>query len=220
MFPWLMDWVMRAEQLACLRGELLAHASGRILEIGIGTGLNLPHYPEPVRGITAVDVSPGMRERARRRIDESKVVVDYRLASAEELPLPDESFDTVVSTWTLCSIPDVKRALEEIRRVLKPGGQFLFLEHGLSESPSVKKWQHRLTPIQKRVGGGCHLDRDIQRLVKTAGFHIDWLKTFYLDRAPKFAGYSYMGRAVKSGTGRAGKEKEKQDTHKEKQNTH
>ena len=132
-FPRLCDWVMSDPRMAGLRSELLADVGGEVLEIGFGTGLNLPHYPEHVRRITTVDPNPGMNRLARRRIAEGGIDVDQRVLSGEALPFEDGTFDCVVSTWTLCSIPDAGRALGEVYRVLRPGGRFVFLEHGLSE---------------------------------------------------------------------------------------
>ena len=160
-FPRLCDWVMNDPRMAALRSELLADVGGEVLEIGFGTGLNLPHYPEHVRRITTVDPNPGMNRLARRRIAEGGIAVDQRVLSGEALPFEDGSFDCVVSTWTLCSIPDAGRALGEVHRVLRPGGRFLFLEHGLSEDSRVQRWQRRLNPIQRVLGDGCRLDLDV-----------------------------------------------------------
>ena len=158
-FPRLCDWAMRNPRMADLRKEALSEVDGEILEIGFGTGLNLEHYPEHVRHLTAVDPGVGMTRIARRRIERSHIDVDLRVQTAEELPFQDGRFDCVVSTWTLCSIRDARRAVAEIGRVLKPGGRFLFLEHGLSEEPGVQRWQRRLTPAPEAtcrwVPPGC-----------------------------------------------------------------
>ena len=137
-FPRLCDWTMRSPSITRLRSEALSEVDGEILEIGFGTGLNLEHYPVHVRHLTAVDPGVGMTRIARRRIEGSHIDVDLRVQTAEELPFEDERFDCVVSTWTLCSIRDGRRAVAEIGRVLKPGGRFLFLEHGLSEEPRIQ----------------------------------------------------------------------------------
>ena len=150
-FPRLCDWTMRNPRMERLRREVLAEANGEILEIGFGTGLNLEHYPEHVRHLTAVDPGVGMARIARRRIERSHIDVDLRVQTAEELPFEDASFDCVVSTWTLCSIREARRAVARFGRVLRPGGQFLFLEHGLGDDPGVQRWQRRLTPLQRRV---------------------------------------------------------------------
>lgn len=196
-FPRLCDWVMRQPRLSRLRRELLLGVGGEVLEIGFGSGLNLPHYPERVRKLTAVDPNPGMSAAARKRIESSPMEVDYRLLGAEHLPLPDASFDSVVSTWTLCSIPDVDQALREVHRLLKPGGRFFFLEHGRSDEPNVGKWQDRLTPLNKRFADGCHLNRDIDRLIEKSGFDLIELRRFYMEGAPKAFGFFYQGIAAK-----------------------
>ena len=147
-FPRLCDWTMRNPRMARLRREALSEVDGEILEIGFGTGLNLEHYKEHVRHLTAVDPGEGMARIARRRIEQSRVDVDLRVQTAEELRFDDEQFDCVVSTWTLCSILDARRAVTEIGRVLKPGGRYMFLEHGLGVEPGVQRWQRRLTPFR------------------------------------------------------------------------
>src|SRR4051794_22467797 len=136
--PRLCDWGMRSHRIERLRSETLAQAEGEILEIGFGTGLNLEHYPDHVRRLTAVDPGEGMARIARRRMERSEIDVDLRVQTAEDLPFEDGQFDCVVSTWTLCSVPDAWRVVAEVSRVLKPGGQFLYLEHGLGEEPGVQ----------------------------------------------------------------------------------
>ena len=196
-FPRLCDWVMNETRLAKRRSEALAEVDSEILEIGFGTGLNLPHYPEHVRRITAVDPNPGMNPLARRRIVESRIAVDLLTAGSEQLPFEDESFDCVVSTWTLCSISDAERALREVYRVLRSGGRFVFLEHGLADEPGVQEWQRRLTPLQRIVGDGCRLDVDIEALVRSGSFREVQLGRFQLERTPRLVGSMYRGVAVK-----------------------
>jgi ubiquinone/menaquinone biosynthesis C-methylase UbiE len=191
-----MDWAMDRESLNRIRREILSAASGEVLEIGFGTGVNLSYYPSEVRKITTVDPNPGMTARAQKRIDASSMSVDTRTLTAEVLPMPDNSFDTVVSTMTLCSIPDVVRAVGEVYRVLKPGGRLLFFEHGLSPDPKIQVWQNRFTPISKTLGAGCHLNRNMQTVVETQPFDLE-MKNFYLEDAPKIAGYMYQGSARK-----------------------
>jgi ubiquinone/menaquinone biosynthesis C-methylase UbiE len=192
-FPRLMDFGMAA--VASFRSSVLAGVSGDILEVGFGTGLNLPHYPPGVRRITAVDTNPGMHPLARRRVRATGIEVDLRTEDAANLSFPDQHFDSVVSTWTLCSIPQVEDALAEMYRVLKPGGRFFFIEHGLSSDADVRKWQHRLTPVNRCLLDGCHLNRDIRALVKSQPWRLEHLDEFYAPRAPKTAGYFYAGRA-------------------------
>ena len=196
-FPRFCDWAMNDSKFARLRREVLAQAEGEILEIGFGTGLNLEHYPEHVRRLTAIDPGVRMARIARRRIERSDIDVELRVQTAEELPFEDERFDCVVSTWTLCSVRDAWRAVAEISRVLKQGGRFLYLEHGLSEEPGVQRWQRRLTPLQKRIAGGCRLDVDIEALVRSGAFRDVQIERFLLEHMPKIAGSMYRGVAVR-----------------------
>lgn len=197
-FPRLCHHALSEERIGRLRGELLAAARGRVLEIGSGTGLNLPHYPAAVRALTAADPNPGMHRLARRHAEPPPFPVDLDLAKAEDLPYEDASFDTVVSTWTLCSIDGVEAALAQVARVLVPGGRFLFIEHGASPEPGVRRWQRRLTPLQKRIGDGCRLTRDIEALVAASPLAVERCERFYMPRTPKVAGYTYRGAAVKA----------------------
>src|SRR3954449_418026 len=169
-FPRLCDWVMSAPGMSELRKDLLAGVGGEVLEIGFGTGLNLPHYPEHVRKLTTVDPNAGMNRLARRRIAESEINVDQRVLGGEELPFGDETFDCVVSTWTLCSIPEVVRAMGEVYRVLRPGGRFVFLEHGRSGDPGVRRGRRGLNWLQGHLAGGCRLDLDVEDVVKARPF--------------------------------------------------
>jgi ubiquinone/menaquinone biosynthesis C-methylase UbiE len=196
LFPQLMDWTMAGDEFSQYRRDVLAQVSGEILEIGFGTGLNLQHYPKSVHAITTVDINPGMSAIARRRIQASGITVKHYVLDGKSLPMPDDSFDSVVSTWTLCSIADVEQALREIYRVLKPNGRFFFIEHGLSSEPKVQVWQHRLTPIQKVIADGCHLDRNIQSLIEKY-FQQATIARFASKNLPEIAGYFYKGVAQK-----------------------
>jgi ubiquinone/menaquinone biosynthesis C-methylase UbiE len=196
-FPRLCDFFLNEPHLARHRRELLAGAHGDVLEIGFGTGLNLPHYPGHIQKLTAVDPNPGMLRRAQKRLQESATKVDHQVQSNERLPFPDSRFDCAVSTLTVCSIRDVGQALAEIFRVLKSGGKFLFLEHGLSTEPKVQKWQHRLNWLQMRLADGCHLDRNMKALVAAQPFAAIEVKEFYLEGTPRTHGYLYRGTAVK-----------------------
>jgi ubiquinone/menaquinone biosynthesis C-methylase UbiE len=197
LFPRLMDRMMGDENLSRYRRQLLADVTGEVLEIGFGTGLNLPHYPASVQKVTAIDANAGMNAIAQKRLATSPITVDYRVLNGEQLPIADQAYDSVVSTWTLCSIANVQQALREVHRVLKPGGRFFFIEHGLSNDPQVQVWQRRLTPIQRVIGDGCHLDRDISRLVQTV-FPSVTLEQFPDPSLPKVGGYFYQGVAVKA----------------------
>jgi ubiquinone/menaquinone biosynthesis C-methylase UbiE len=194
--PKLMDITMSDPRISQYREEVLSQVSGNVLEIGFGTGLNLPHYPETVEKLTTVDPNPGMNQLAQNRIESSDIEVEVQILSGEDLPFSDETFDTVVSTWTLCSIPKIEQALAEIHRVLKSGGKFFFVEHGLSDDPKIQGWQNFLTPLQKIVGDGCHLNRPIQTLVENQ-FQLLKLDRFYAPKIPKTVGYMYKGVAIK-----------------------
>ncbi len=196
-FPRLCDWAMRNPRMAELRREALSEVNGEILEIGFGTGLNLEHYPEHVRYLTAVDPGVGMSRLAQQRIEQSSIEVVLWVQTAEELPFEDGRFDCVVSTWTLCSIQEAGRAVCEIGRVLKPGGQFLFLEHGLGDDPGVQRWQRRLTPLQRRFADGCRLDVDIEALIKGRAWSKVRVERFLLEGTPRIVGSIYRGAAVK-----------------------
>ena len=195
--PRLCDFLLNKSLLARHRRELLAGAHGDVLEIGFGTGLNLPYYPERVHRLTAVDPNPGMHRLAQKRIKQTGIEVDLHVLKSERLPFEDGRFDCAVSTFTLCSIEDVARALREVYRVLKPGGMFLFLEHGLSREPGVQKWQRRLNWLQVRLANGCHLDRDTKALVAAQPFASVEVEEFYLERTPETHGYLYRGVATK-----------------------
>jgi ubiquinone/menaquinone biosynthesis C-methylase UbiE len=196
-FPRLCDWMMGDPRMSKLRSELLADLGGEILEIGFGTGLNLAHDPSGVRRITKADPNTGMSRLARNRIADSGIAVDQRASGGEELPFESGTFDCVVSTWTLCSIPEVGRALGEVYRVLRPGGRFSFLEHGLGIDSTVQKWQRRLNPIQRLLGDGCRLDLDVPRLVASQPFADVRADRFEMERVPRTHGTMYRGVAVK-----------------------
>lgn len=195
-FPWLLDKVMGLPAMGAARLELLAPVAGRVLEIGFGTGRNLPFYtPAQIERLITVDVNPGVHRLAARRLAVSPITVEHHVLSGEALPMADQTFDAVVSTYTLCSIPEVAAALREVRRVLKPGGRFFFLEHGLSPDPKLARWQQRLTPVQRVIGDGCHLDRDITALVRAAGFRIERLREFEMDGVPRLGAHMFLGIA-------------------------
>ncbi|NER20022.1 MAG: class I SAM-dependent methyltransferase [Symploca sp. SIO1B1] len=195
--PCCLDWTMSSPQLASYRQEVLSEVSGEVLEIGFGTGLNLSYYPQSLTTLTIVDVNPGMNRFAKKRIKNSSITVDSRILNGESLPMADNSFDSIVSTWTLCSITNVDKALQEIHRVLKPGGKFFFIEHGLSAQPQVQIWQNRLNPLQKIIGDGCNLNRNIKQLVEHH-LQLVTLDQFYTPKLPKTHGYMYKGVATKA----------------------
>ena len=194
--PRLMDWSMSDPIMSQYRKEVLSEVSGEVLEIGFGTGLNLPYYPASTQKITTIDVNPGMNRLAQERITASSIHVDHKVLNSERLPMADNTFDSVVSTWTLCSIAKVDQALNEIYRVLKPGGKFFFIEHGLSEEPNIQAWQNRLNPLQKVVGDGCHLNRNIEQFLKNH-FQLLNIEKFYAPNLPKTHSYMYKGVGTK-----------------------
>lgn len=196
-FPRLCDLLLNRPFVARHCQELLSHAHGNVLEIGFGTGLNLPHYPTRVRKITAADPNRGMNRLAQRRVKKARIEVDQRIVSGERLPFEEGTFDCAVSTFTLCSIENVRQAVSEVYRVLIPGGIFLFLEHGLSPELSVQKWQRRLNWLEMRLAERCRLDRDIKALVSGQPFSSVVVKEFYLEQTPKTHGYLYSGVASK-----------------------
>lgn len=195
-FPHILDRVMQIDSMSEARRRLLAPITGHVVEIGFGTGLNVAYYGSGVKSLTTVDPNEGVGRLAERRINRADFPILHRLLSAEKLPFDDQSVDTLVSTWTLCSIPDVAQALQEIRRVLKPDGVFHFVEHARSPNAQIAKWQTRLTPIQKVVADGCHLDRDMFALVKAAGFELVEQQSFDAADVPSIGRYMVMGRAI------------------------
>ena len=194
--PYLLDWSLSDSSFAKYRQEILARVEGEVLEIGFGTGLNLSYYPEKIHKIITVDNNPGVHKLAQKRIEKSSITVDHKILSGEHLPMADNTFDSVVSTWTLCSIHYVEQALTEIYRVLKPGGKFFFIEHGLSNEAEIQVWQNRLNPVQKVIGDGCHLNRNIRQIIEKQ-FKQVTLEEFYMEDIPKVAGYMYKGIATK-----------------------
>lgn len=193
--PHLINLAMGTKDIAVRRASLIPKATGAVLEIGIGSGLNLPYYSPAVTHLRGVDASPELLAMTREKIGRVPFPVELINASAERLDVEPASVDTVVTTWTLCSISDPIAALREMRRVLKPGGSLLFVEHGLSSEPAVQVWQHRLNPVWKRIAGGCHLDRKIPDLVRSAGFTIAQLQTEYIP-GPRPMTYTYEGAAA------------------------
>jgi ubiquinone/menaquinone biosynthesis C-methylase UbiE len=198
-FPRLMDWVMAGKEFHRLRMELLAQVHGGVLELGIGTGLNLLHYPKMVSQLDAVDPADLLPKIVTERSASQSFPIRIQHVTAESLPYDDRSFDFAVSTWTLCTIPDPVKALREVRRVLKPDGMFLFLDHGRSENEKVAIWQDRLNPIQNIIGYGCNLNRQIDHLIIQAGLKIMTLDRFHMQSVPRLGGTMYKGKATRPG---------------------
>jgi SAM-dependent methyltransferase len=196
-FPRLLELTLGTPELGKYRLRALAPARGETLEIGFGTGLNLPYYPETVTRLTVIDSEDMLRERVAERIAACPIpVTQMQLDAQGRLPFADESFDSVVTTLTLCSIANPAPALAEIRRVLKAGGAFVFWEHGRSDKAKVARWQDRLNPLQKLIGGGCNMNRQIDALIRAGGFEITTLDRFLLPQTPRLLAEMYRGVAV------------------------
>jgi ubiquinone/menaquinone biosynthesis C-methylase UbiE len=199
--PSFLNCACGAKPILYQRGKVVPLAEGLVLEVGIGSGLNIPFYDAgKVSKVIGLDPSPELNEMAQKVVDktaaENGLDVEIILGSAEAMPFPDDHFDTVVITYTLCTIPNAEAANLEIRRVLKPDGKLVFCEHGLAPDAGVAKWQGRIDPLWGKIAGGCHLNRDIPALINSAGFTIQTLEQMYLPSTPRFAGYNYWGVAV------------------------
>jgi ubiquinone/menaquinone biosynthesis C-methylase UbiE len=190
--PRLCHLAMRNRRLLPYRQRVVGAATGRVLEIGVGSGLNLPFYPAAVREIMALDPAPQLLTMAQQRARD--LPITFLEASAEAIPIESGRFDTVVTTWTLCTIPNAPAALAEMRRVLNPGGRLLFVEHGLAPDDRVRRWQDRLTPAWKALTGGCHLNRPIETLIEANGFRVERLETGYAP-GPRVMTFLYEGAA-------------------------
>jgi len=197
-FPWLNDRLNADPTLEQIRAEAVSGASGRVVEIGFGSGLNLSHYPRAVQSLVAVEPNDGMHARARPRIAAARFPVEVIQGTAEHLPLADAGFDTAVSTLTLCTVADPARVLSELRRVLRPQGRLLLMEHGLSEDDGVARWQRRLNGVQRILACGCNLNRPIAELVQAHGFRFESIRKFYVPKMPRTHGWVTVGVALKA----------------------
>ena len=178
------------------RTRVCAGLSGDIVEIGFGSGLNIPHYPDAVRRVAAVEPADIGWKLARKRLAETATPIERSGLDGQSLPFAEDSFDMALSTWTMCTIPDIDAALRELRRVLKPGGRLHFVEHGLAPDENVRAWQHRLNPLQNRLFGGCNLNRPTVELLQGAGFELVEVDEFYEQATPKFVGAQALGVAA------------------------
>ena len=196
--PLLIDTVCSQQAVSDMREKIVPLAAGVVLEVGMGSGLNLGLYnPQHVDFVWGLEPSAGMRRRAQKNLAASDIEVRWLDLPGEQIPLDDNSVDTVLLTYTLCTIPDWQSALRQMHRVLKPEGKLLFCEHGRAPETGVARWQNRITPVWKKIAGGCHLNRPIAELIEQCRFRITRLENQYMDDAPRFAGYMYIGEAVK-----------------------
>ena len=192
--PWLVHLSMRQRRLAPYRSRVVSSATGRVLEVGIGSGLNLPFYGNTVAEIIGLEPSPKLLDMAAAAPRKSQIPLWLIEGTAEAIPIEEKSVDAVVTTWTMCSIPEIQSALHETRRVLRPDGHLLFVEHGRAPEPGVRWWQDHLTPAWKHLSGGCHLNRAIEELIESAGFRIERLDRGYM-QGPKLMTFMYEGSA-------------------------
>lgn len=194
--PHVIDFACGDKVIMEQRQHVLAAAEGRVLEVGMGSGLNLRYYnPDKVDFVWGLEPSDGMRKKAQKNLQQSPVQVEWLGLPGEEIPLDSHSADTVVLTFTLCTIPEWETALKQMKRVLKPGGKLLFCEHGAAPDEAVARWQNRVNPLWKKIAGGCHLNRNIPELISQAGFSIRELEADYLPKTPRIAGFRYRGFA-------------------------
>lgn len=194
--PYFVELGCGMKELIPERQKVTATLEGRVLEIGFGSGLNLPHYPRAVSEILAVDPSQRARRIGRRRIASASAPITFVGLDAERIDAPDASADSALCTFTLCTIPDAARALQEVRRILKPGARLHFLEHGRAPDASVARWQDRLNGMQRRMCGGCNVNRDMRALLEAAGFRLEKLDAGYFPKMPRTHGYLYSGIAT------------------------
>jgi ubiquinone/menaquinone biosynthesis C-methylase UbiE len=195
--PRFVDVALSGRQFARLRARVAAQLDGEVLEVGFGSGRNVPYYPPAVKRVRAIDPAMVGRKLAAKRVTATSVPVEYVGLDGQSLPVQDGTVDHVLTTWTLCTIPEVDAALTEIGRVLRSGGALHFLEHGRSPQPKVARWQDRLTPLQRRIAGGCHLNRPIDQLVADSGLQVHEMDNYYM-KGPKAFGYMFEGVATKA----------------------
>ena len=195
--PRVINRVLVGGEFTEIRGRVTTGLTGDVLEVGFGSGLNVPHYPSDIERVLAVDPATVGRKLAADRVAATSVPVEYIDLDGGSLPVDSGSIDHVLITWTMCTIPNVDSALGEMRRVLRPGGQMHFVEHGQSPDPKVAAWQDRLTPFQRRWAGGCHLNRPIDRLIEEAGFTVVRMDNYYAKKGPRPMGYMFEGLATK-----------------------
>jgi len=193
--PHIINFVCGLKEIQEQRGKVIPLAHGRVLEVGMGSGLNIPFYKsENIELVWGLEPSEGMRKKAQSKLKQAPFEIRWLDLPGEEIPLDNDSVDTVVLTYTLCTIPDWKKALQQMHRVLKPGGKLIFCEHGEAPDENIRKWEKRINPVWKKVVGGCNLGRPISRFIEEGGFNIENIESHYLP-GPKFAAYNYSGIA-------------------------
>jgi len=196
--PHLINCACGTPPIRKLRKKLVPMCQGKVLEVGMGSGINLAYYnSDAVEFIWGLEPSEGMRKKAQKNLEQSPVEVKWLGLPGEKIPLEDESVDTILLTFTLCTIPDWHGALNQMHRVLKPEGKLLFCEHGKASDQNILKWQNRINPYWKKMAGGCNLNRPISELITQSGFEVNELDTFYIPKSPKFASFIYFGNATK-----------------------
>lgn len=195
MLPKIINVVMQNPDMAALRRRVVPEAEGDVIEVGFGSGHNLPFYSDAVRSVTGIDPSVELKDLAVERISEARVPIEIVNQSAEEMPFENAHFDSAVVTWTFCTVPSAEKVLSELRRVLKPGGQLMFVEHGRSPDAKTAKWQDRVNPIWKPIGGGCNINRKIDEAIRNSGFNITDLDHPAI-KGPAIMTYQYLGRAI------------------------
>tara|TARA_Y100000996_G_scaffold339848_1_gene276868 strand:- start:1182 stop:1799 length:618 start_codon:yes stop_codon:yes gene_type:complete len=196
--PYLLDCTCGQKPFIKQRQKLVPMAKGMVLEVGIGSGLNMPYLNKSnISSFVGVDPSEELIQIAEKRIDDSMPKIDFIISKAEEMKFDDNSFDTVLMTYTICTVEDVSASLMEIKRVLKPDGKLLFCEHGLAPEEKVVEWQNRINKFWPYISGGCNINRDIPQLIEEAGFSIPNMEQMYLPKTPKILGYNYWGNAIK-----------------------
>ena len=194
--PKMLDCCCSTKPISYQRKKIVPEASGTILEIGIGSGLNIPYYQKSkINKVIGLDPSEQLCKMAKKTADDNNFSIDFLVNGAEEIELPSNSIDTILLTYTLCSIPEPYRALKEIMRVMKSDGRILFCEHGIAPDEVVQKWQNRINPLWGKLFGGCNINRDIPNILKNGGFKINSLDKMYLPSTPKIVGYNYWGEA-------------------------
>ncbi len=195
--PRFLNCACSSKQITIQRKKVTPHARGKILEVGIGSGLNLPFYDKSkIIELWGIDPSKELNTMAKNAAKNEKLSVNFIISSAEEIPLPDNYFDTVLITYTMCTIPEAIKANNEIRRVLKNDGKLIFCEHGLSPDDNIKKWQNRINKFWSKIAGGCNINRNIPSLIKKSGFKVIEIEEMYIPKTPKIAGYNYWGYAI------------------------